>query len=145
MITSRYMESFKRLKEQAPDSLRIMSNVLIIEKMAPEPEKKVGSLYIPTDVKGVKNTLDSDKPQFVHVLATGEGYIDDEGLAVPLTTQVGDIVLVGNVAVHWFSLFDIDNYESYSIGICLDTEVKLIYKGLDGHKRATAALNGRQV
>jgi co-chaperonin GroES (HSP10) len=129
------------------EGCELYGDAILVEKIADEElVKDLGNgkkLYIPTVDRQV-NTLQADKPVFVHVLAVGKGFYDpDTGKDLPLSVQPGDIILVGVNSVKWFSALELDNYEAYTIGLSRETEVQLRFKGLESYRRYFDALNPR--
>lgn len=142
-MTSRYSERFESLKKEGHSSFVLVGNTLLVEKIK-APERKVGSLFVPTDVKQ-RGSFDQDIAVFVRVLAVGEGYYDDVTKEdLPLDVQVGDIILVGQLSVKYFSFFgELQNYEPDTIGITRESEIQLRFRGEEGYKEAFRILNGQ--
>ena len=59
----------------------------VVLKRIEEQEQKVGGIIIPDTAK--------EKPQQGHVVAVGNGRVNDEGKVIPLDVKAGDTVLFG--------------------------------------------------
>ena len=78
----------------------------------------------------------------VIVIGVGSGYYDEDTKAsVPLNVKPGDIGLVGAVSTKWFSDLPIGDYKPYEIGLSREEEIKWLFKGSEGYKRAFEILN----
>lgn len=138
---STYLKAFKELAESGAMNYELMGDNLIVEKIK-EEERKVGGLFI-ASVSSHRNTLETDKPHFVRVLAVGKGFYNDETKEpIDLDVKPGDIILVGPVSVKYFSYFGgLNNYEPDSIGITKDAEILLKFKGEEGYNETFNILN----
>lgn len=139
MRPSRYLKAFTEAeKTQTP----LFSDALWVERV-PEEEKKTASGLIvgiqPTQKQ--IGTLAGDQPTFAHVLAVGRGYVDAEGNDVALSVEPGNIVLLGTQSVKWFSMLDINNYDSYSVGMTRESEVQMKFDTLADYERYFARIN----
>lgn len=141
MNSSRYLDQFKAMSEEAKDAYELYGDCLLVEKLK-EPERKIGSIILAT-ANGRTDTFGQDRPHFVRVLAIGKGFYDDKtGEDVALSVIPGDIILVGPMAVKYFSMFgDLGAYEPDSIGITRESEIQLRFKGEEGYGQVFGTLN----
>lgn len=142
MTSSKYLDRFKGLSFEGTKTHVLVGNTILVEKLK-EPERKIGSFIMPTDIKQ-RGSFEQDIAVFVRVLAVGEGYYDDVTKEdLPLDVQVGDIILVGQLSVKYFSFFgELQNYEPDTIGITRESEIQLRFRGEEGYKEAFRILNG---
>lgn len=103
-------------------------SLLLVEKLPVEEMKTKSGLIIADNSKHQVNSLLSNAPQEVVVVALGEGF-DDEGTPVPVDSQCGDILIVGDNAVKWLATFPIDGYEPNTLGICGEENTQLRFRG----------------
>lgn len=135
---------FAQLSEKARDAFELIGDCILVERIK-EPEKKTASgIIYGLETKNQLGTFAQDRPHWVRVLVVGEGWYDEEtGESVPLNVQPGDVVLVSQVSVKYFSTFgDMDGAPADTIGLTRESEIQLRFKGEEGFAKAFAALNG---
>lgn len=140
MKPSKYLNVFKSV--QNSKDVVIYGDALLVEKIVEENVKDLGGgrkLYI-AESPTHKDSMASDKPVFVHVLATGQGFYDGEK-DVPLSVEPGDIILVGQFSTKWFSTLEIEGYEAYTVGLVKESEVQLRFKGIEAYERYIGQIN----
>jgi co-chaperonin GroES (HSP10) len=133
-----YKEAMDAAREFMP---KMIGNILLVEKPDAEELKSEGGIFLASAGRQV-NSTEANLPAFVHVLAVGPGYYDDTTLAdVPLDTKPGDVILVGSLAVKWFSRLGAMKEKQFSIGVCLESDVQLRFGGYEQYKKWTEAFN----
>jgi co-chaperonin GroES (HSP10) len=140
---SNYLTRFTRLAEQGQDAFRLVADIVVVERLR-EPEKVTASgIVYAVDVKNQLGTFAKDRPHWVRVLAVGNGHYDEvTGEAVPLDVKPGDIGVVAEVSVKYFSTFgDMDGCAADTIGFTREAEFQLIFNGEDGYRSAFGLLN----
>jgi co-chaperonin GroES (HSP10) len=140
MKPSKYLNTFQNVKDS--QDIVIYGDALLVEKIVEENVKELGNgvkIYI-AEAPTHKDSMATDKPVFVHVLAVGKGFYDGEN-DVPMSVEPGDIILVGQFSTKWFSTLEVEGYESYTIGLVRETEVQLRFKGLEAYNRYIGQLN----
>jgi co-chaperonin GroES (HSP10) len=140
MKKSKYLDVFKSV--EGSDDLVIYGDALLVEKIEEEMVKELGNgvkLYL-AESKTHKDSMASDKPVFVHVLAVGQGFYDGDK-DVPLTVRPGDIILVGQYSVKWFSHLEVEKYAPFEIGLTRESEVQMRFKGLEAYERYVGKIN----
>lgn len=151
MKPSLYLEKFKKLANEQSDAFTLIGDFILVERIPDEEIKRKSGLIIPDMTKRTAlNTLTGDKPNWVRVLLVGPGYYsqdtDENGniteRTVPLDVKPGDIALVSQVSVRYFSTFAIDGYEADTIGLTKESEIQLRFHGEDGYNRVFNCLNG---
>jgi len=81
------------------------------------------------------NGVEANRPVMCRVVAVGEGYYDDDK-DVPLDSKVGDVVLVGQLSVNWFSVFGpIVCDAKTQLGITREAEIKMMVRGEENYKK----------
>jgi len=144
MQQSRYLRAFQNLKETGNDTFQLIGDCLLVERIAEAEVKTKSGLVIATPSDHIRNSYNENKPLFARVILVGEGFYDSEtGQDTPLDVGVGDIILVGQLSVQWFSTFgELDGYEHNTIGITRESEIKMRFKGEEGKQRAFQILSG---
>lgn len=140
MVKSKYLEAFQA--EGLSDLVELYGDAILVEIPKDEPIKTSSGIYIATTEKVGLDSLSKDKPYFVHVIAVGKGYYDEETHEdVPLNVQPGDIILIGANSAKRFSHMEVNGYEAYSIGLTRESEIQLRFKGLDAYNRYFELIN----
>lgn len=144
MKESKYLERFKGMPEE---DMSLIGDYLLVEKIELEERKTTGGLIVNHhQIANYKNTTIMDLPVFVYIVAVGKGYYDEEtNEPVDLTVSAGDICLVGSSSVRWFSDMEINDYQSYELGLTREAEIKLVFKGKKGYEKAMQQLNNKPV
>lgn len=141
MQPSKYLERFKRLP---PDVFVLIGDLVLVERVPFEERKSAGGLILNAGQgEKARSTVKADLPHFVHVLAVGKGYYDEEKGDVPLDVKQGDIVLVAPESVRWFSDLEIPDYQQYEIGLIREQEVNLRFAGKEAFDKAFGYLAPR--
>lgn len=123
---SKYLKRFLNLHEQAPGTLVLEGDLVIIEAL-PKLEKTVtlegGTKLFIADAKTHKMTHNEKTMEFGVVVMAGPGDVDENGDRFAMNVKVGQIVLLpGNVA--WYSQFgSLANYEPYTLGITRASQI----------------------
>ncbi len=144
MIPPKYLEAVQRATTEVGPAFTLMGSFLIVERVPKEEVKTKSGLFLATDdrANGQINSISANMPVWVHVLAIGAGYYDDEsGESLPLDTAPGDILLVGQHSVKWLPVYPVDNYELFSVGVTSEAETQMRFRGLDAYRRFSEALN----
>lgn len=138
-MESKYLKAFEELSKT--QAVELIGDLLVVERL-PEPEARDLGGIIVQDGDHVRAMFGSEsRPHLALVVATGKGYYSDAG-SVELNTKPGDIVVIGNASVKYFSSFGLlDNYAPDSLGITRDSDVQIRFRGKDGYKQAFDILN----
>lgn len=107
-----------RISKALSDNVLITGDLLLVEEVKNEEVKTKSGLIISRDERQT-NGIASSPPTFVRVLAVGP-----DG-----TSSVGDILLVGEYSVKYFSTFPGINATENPVGICNERETQIRFKG----------------
>jgi hypothetical protein len=159
---SKYLERFQRLADSLRDQFQLTGDYVIVERIPDSDFTKSvkredgteAKLIISTDYATRQhNSIAADKPNWLRVLLVGEGYYDtatdsETGetieSTIPLDVVPGDIVMVSQVAVKYFSMFgELEGYEADSIGITKASDIQLRFKGLTSYEQCFNKLNNK--
>lgn len=143
MKPSKYLNRFQNMSARYKEDYQLIGDCILVEKIPQEERKTQAGIIVRAGMnERAKDTMSTDVPSFYYVLAVGEGYYkEDTQESVPLNVKPGDIILVGNHSVRLFSDLDIQDYQSYDIGITRETEATLIFRGQEAYSRVFGALN----
>jgi co-chaperonin GroES (HSP10) len=143
MKPSRYVSKIQRAVQEVKDDFTLTGSYLLVEKIPQDEVKTKSGLILATGVGGRDqiNSISANLPCFVHVLAVGAGYVEDDGSTVPLDTAPSDILLVGQYSVKWLPVYPVDNYEPFSIGVTSEAETQMRFRGYAAYERFALALN----
>jgi co-chaperonin GroES (HSP10) len=153
-LKSYFLEAFQKAKAEAGDAFYATGDVLLVESIPAEEMKSQGGIYIPSSFDQKKvDGLDMNKPTFCRVVLVGEGFYNEGAMmkgengafglppTVALDVEVGDIILVGPMAVKWLSVFGpLFSKGENQIGITRESEIQLRFKGQAGYERVCQIL-----
>jgi len=142
-----YVDSFLKLKESCSDSYTLFGDCILVERIKSKELKTKTGIYLPKKDMPTSNQVKAMTPDysiFVKVLMVGEGYYDsDKEIHIPLDVKEGDVVLVGQQSVQWFSVFGelADSQHHSKIGITREDQIKLKLKGDKAYDKFFTSLN----
>lgn len=137
-----YLEVFNRLRKHKGKSFVLRGNNILIEIVEEEIKTKSG-IILTAKPNQVHGSVGENKGLMGVVLEVGEGYYDEEtGETIPLDVNVGDIVLLPKYSVSLYSTFPgINAPVNNKLAMCLESEIKMIFKGQEGYETAKSVLN----
>lgn len=152
MKDSKYLEKFQKLASEGKVNYELTGDYLLVEKIPDEDFVTESGLIIATNFGGKQfNSIVADRPNWLRVLACGEGYYDTETdpdtgatieKSIPLDVAPGDVILVSQVSVKYFSIFgELKGYEADRIGLTRAQDIQLKFKGKEGYEQAFRLLN----
>lgn len=137
MKDSKYLNRFKSIDKP----FLLYGDTLIVERIPVEEKKTASGLFVGIETKNQINTLASERPMFVRVLSVGVGFYDDDGNEVKVDAEPGNIILVGDNSVKWFSDMDIKDYQPYEIGFTRESEIKLKFNSKEDYESTFEGLS----
>jgi co-chaperonin GroES (HSP10) len=140
MNDPKYLKAVQAAVQACGDKFVLAGSMLLVERIDTEIKTKSGLVIAAGSDKQI-NSLSGNMPVYVHVLAVGAGYINDDGTEESLDTRPGDILLVGQHSVKWLPVFPIDGYESFVVGVTSEAETQMRFRGIEEYRRFAAALN----
>lgn len=143
------MTTNKNINEKAFDALVpfqgetfCMTGDFLIVEVFPEEEvvTKTG-LVVVRDKRQIEGVY-ADSPLFCKVMLVGDGYTDEDGKDVPLSSKRGDIVLFGQHSVKRFSKFgDLIPQEGRVLALAKDSEVQMRWDSEKSYNDCMSAMN----
>jgi co-chaperonin GroES (HSP10) len=117
-----YLEKIKSLAEAG--MLTLAGNRILIELLEEGEQTTKGGII--TNVAPARLRHDSgDRARVAVVLATGPGYVTDDGENVDMTYKAGDYVLINQFGAKTFgAFFGLAEYKADSIGLITDELVQ---------------------
>lgn len=138
-MTSKYLEKFRALAEEADQDFRLFGDFLIVERIHEKEKTTKSGIVMPATGLNPAKWDQTDLPVLCHVLYVGEGYYKDDGEEVPLAVEPGDIILIGQLSANWFKTF-MSITEPGIIGITRESEIKAKITGKDGYAKVDGIL-----
>ncbi len=144
---SKALDKWQHAVKACEKEFELWSDLIIVECMVEEEKKEkvtAGGIIIPGDTETKQRsmmTVDDLKSNFVRVIAVGKGYYkegkDGEEEYTPLNVKPGDIVMLGETSVRWFSIFgeDVDLEQMFNIGLTREGEVHMVFRGQAGYDK----------
>lgn len=145
-MSDKYLKAFQAAIEAEPETMTVIGDCILVELIPDEEHKTKSGLVLAPGAQNQINGLSADKPSFVRVLVTGQGYYDDSDdkieKSVPLDSKPGDIVLVGRTSIKPFSVFGrLLNYGEKTLGLIRESDIQIRFRGQEGYDRFFDALN----
>lgn len=143
-MESKYLEKFKRLQTEEAQSLYRLQGARVLLEVLPQKEIKTASGIILSAPKDhVKVTAESFQPQLAIVLLIGAGYVDSDNNPIDMDVKVGNIVMVNELGLRYFSTFPgIVDYTKNTLALTSESEIQMIFENMEKFEQYEALLNG---
>jgi co-chaperonin GroES (HSP10) len=132
------MQHLKEQKDQAGKKFLLVGDCILVGRVPKRELKTAGGIVLSRGGVRQNNAFDSNLPQFVQVLAVGEGYYDNEkNESIPLDLKPGNIIEVAAHAVRWFSSFGVvpDSEDSGTgVGITRESEYRMKFESYEDYE-----------
>jgi co-chaperonin GroES (HSP10) len=139
-MQSKYLAQFQRLVEKGSDTFTLNGDRILVEVL-PKEELKIGSIIMAPN-KDHRNQTEESRACLVLVLLIGEGYVDDDGKDIPLMYKPGEILLVPEPSIRFFSQFPgLPNYTSNAIGLMREGDAHMSWDNFEQYELYKKALN----
>lgn len=141
-MESKYLARFQKLGEIKKDiGFRLNGSRLLVE-ILPAKEIKTASGLVLSSPDTYKATADSYRALLGIVLMTGEGYVDDEGADVPMETKVGQIVVLNEFGLKYYSQFPgIADYTKNTVAMTSESEIQMSFDSIEEFVKYEQALS----
>lgn len=141
-MESKYLARFQKLGEVKKDiGFRLNGSRLLVE-ILPAKEIKTASGLVLSSPDTYKATADSYRALLGIVLMTGEGYVDDEGADVPMETKVGQIVVLNEFGLKYYSQFPgIADYTKNTVAMTSESEIQMSFDSIEEFIKYEQALS----
>lgn len=139
MSASQYLEKFKKLEGS---KFKLAGGRILVEVLPKQEMKSAGGLIIaaPSTHKG---TADMQRAVLGIVLMVGEGYIDSDGKDIPMEVKVGNVVVLNEFGVKYYSEFPgIKSYTENKLAMTGESEIQIKFESVDELIEFESLLNG---
>lgn len=137
---SKYLAGIQNAVKLSGDSFTIPGDGLLVERLPPKEAKSKSGIILDHGMNQ-HNGLMANVPLEVVVVAVGAGFYEEDK-DVPLDTQLGDILIVGEHTVKWYSTFPVNGYTPNSLGLCNESATQIRFRGqaaYEAFERASAS------
>lgn len=140
-MESKYLANFKKLNEMKKDiGFRLNGGRLLVE-ILPKQEMRTAGGLIMASPDSYKGTAETQRALIGVVLLTGEGYVDIDGKEIPTEMQIGNIVVLNEFGVKYYSSFPgVENFTRNTLAMTSESEVQMSFDSLEEFKKYEDAL-----
>jgi co-chaperonin GroES (HSP10) len=136
---SKYLEAFRA---NAALTDKLLTGGLMIVEVIPQAEIKTSSGIILAQTDRQVNSVKANLPSFVRVLAVGPGYYDEEtGETTPPEVRPGQIIMVAESSVKWWSHLPLTGYRPMELGLSEESEAQIRFDSDESFVGFFSALN----
>jgi co-chaperonin GroES (HSP10) len=125
---TKYLEQFKKLEGS---KYKLAGGRMLVEVLPKKEMKTTGGLIMAAPLNH-KGTADTQRAVVGVVLMTGEGYVDDDGVDVPMETKVGSVVVLNEFGLKYYSEFPgIATYTESKLALTAESEIQMKFDSFD--------------
>jgi co-chaperonin GroES (HSP10) len=129
-----YVKIFKEL-DPTEELFILHGNYILVNVLDDEEIKTASGIVIATQQNQRFGGANSERPVFAEVLAVGEGFADDEGNSVPVGSEPGDVIVVGQNAIQQFSRFGtVPAASGLKVGLVRESEIIMQFPSLEAYR-----------
>lgn len=125
---TKYLEQFKKLEGS---KYKLAGGRMLVEVLPKKEMKTSGGLIMaaPTQHKG---TADTQRAVVGVVVMVGEGYVNDDQQDVPMETKVGNVVVLNEFGLKYYSDFPgVTSYTENKLALTAESEIQMKFDSLD--------------
>lgn len=128
LIMTRYLEQFKKLEGT---KYKLAGGRMLVEILPKKEMKTTGGLIMAAPVQH-KGTADTQRAVVGVVVMVGEGYVNDDQQDVPMETKVGNVVVLNEFGLKYYSEFPgISSYTENKLALTAESEIQMKFDSLD--------------
>lgn len=138
MSESQYLEKFKKLEGS---KFKLAGGRILVEVLPKAEMKSAGGLIIaaPSSHKGI---ADMQRAVLGVVLMVGEGYTDNDGNDIPMEVKVGNVVVLNEFGVRYYSDFPgVKSYTENKLAMTSESEVQVKFESFEELKEFEVLMN----
>lgn len=125
---TRYLEQFKKLEGT---KYKLAGGRMLVEILPKKEMKTTGGLIMAAPVQH-KGTADTQRAVVGVVVMVGEGYVNDDQQDVPMETKVGNVVVLNEFGLKYYSEFPgISSYTENKLALTAESEIQMKFDSLD--------------
>lgn len=139
-MESKYLNKFLKVK----DNYKLNGSRLLVELFEQREIKTASGLVVSGAGigKGQVNSADNYKAVIGIVLMTGEGYVDSDGNDIPMETKVGNVVMLNDFGLRYYSDFPgLNDYSRNTIAVTAESEVQMKFDSIEAFEAFEKTLN----
>lgn len=143
-MESKYLEKFKKLQtEEAKTLYRLQGARVLLEVLPPKEIKTASGIVLSAPRDHIKATAESQQHLLAIVLLTGPGYIDSDNNPIEMDVKVGNVVMVNELGIKYFSTFPgVDNYTKNTLALTSENDIQMIFYDITKYQQYESLLNG---
>lgn len=125
---TKYLEQFKKLEGS---KYKLAGGRMLVEILPKKEMKTNGGLIMAAPIQH-KGTADTQRAVVGVVLMTGEGYVDDDGKDVAMETKVGNIVVLNEFGLKYYSEYPgLTSYTENKLAMTAESEIQMKFDSFD--------------
>jgi len=142
MLKSKYLQEFKRLKENEA-KFTLYSDRILVEKIPPFEAKSKSGLILHAESSQYNDHFNEMKAHFVIVLLVGKGYYDHElKETIKLEVKSGDVLMIPSHGIPWLTQFGpLVNYKRFDIGLVTESNIHFNFGSIKNFQKFFDILN----
>lgn len=124
----RYLEQFKKLEGT---KYKLAGGRMLVEILPKKEMKTTGGLIMAAPIQH-KGTADTQRAVVGVVVMVGEGYVNDDQQDVPMETKVGNVVVLNEFGLKYYSEFPgVSSYTENKLALTAESEIQMKFDSLD--------------
>lgn len=125
---TKYLEQFKKLEGS---KYKLAGGRMLVEILPKKEMKTTGGLIMAAPVQH-KGTADTQRAVVGVVVMVGEGYVNDDQQDVPMETKVGNVVVLNEFGLKYYSEFPgVSSYTENKLALTAESEIQMKFDSLD--------------
>lgn len=125
---TKYLEQFKKLEGT---KYKLAGGRMLVEILPKKEMKTNGGLIMAAPIQH-KGTADTQRAVVGVVLMIGEGYVDDDGKDVAMETKVGNIVVLNEFGLKYYSEYPgLTSYTENKLAMTAESEIQMKFDSFD--------------
>lgn len=125
---TKYLEQFKKLEGT---KYKLAGGRMLVEILPKKEMKTTGGLIMAAPVQH-KGTADTQRAVVGVVVMVGEGYVNDDQQDVPMETKVGNVVVLNEFGLKYYSEFPgVSSYTENKLALTAESEIQMKFDSLD--------------
>lgn len=144
-MDSKYLDRFRRLQsEESTPLYRLQGARVLLEILPPREIKTASGIILSAPKDHVRVTAESHQHLLGVVLMTGAGYVDADNNPIPMDVEVGNIVMINELGLKYFSTFPgIADYTRNTLALTSESDIQMIFSNEQAFEDYEARLNGQ--
>ena len=143
-IESKYLDRFNKVTEDKDtmEGVKLYGDKFLVEVISNDEIRSAGGLILETP-SNQRSDTNSLKAKIGIVLMVGAGYYDDDtGEDIPLDLKPGNIVLLSDMGLRYYTTFPgILEYTAKGIALSRETEIHMKFEDADAFEKYQSKLN----